>query len=183
MKTLFLSIGHNWGKNGKAIDQGAAGNGTTEAIEAKKLVDAVISKGIPGVAIVKVPEGLNLLERISWVNSHIGKLVEPFAMEIHLDSGPATAQGASAWYNDANQYTMNEGKQFLAEYTRVTGLTSRHVNSDTTDRLGQLGFVSQIKCAALLIELGFISNPKELATIRAKAIDAFISGVKAMNAV
>jgi hypothetical protein len=52
MKTLFLSIGHDWG-NG---DQGATAFGTTEAKESKKIIDSIVAKGIPGVAIIKVPE-------------------------------------------------------------------------------------------------------------------------------
>lgn len=182
MKTLFLSIGHNWGKNGKAVDQWASGNKTTEAVEAKKIVDAIIARGIPGVALIKVPEWLNLPQRISWINSHIGNHLEPFAMEFHMDSGPSTAEGASVWYNDDNQYTLGEWKQFLAEYTRITGLKSRHVNSDTTDRLGQLGFVSEVKCASLLIELGFISNPTELKVVQSKGIDWVLAGINKMNA-
>lgn len=49
MKNLFLSIGHNWGKNSKTspADQGASANKTTEAIEVKKIVDAIIKNGIP----------------------------------------------------------------------------------------------------------------------------------------
>ena len=58
-----------------------------------------------------------------------------------------------------SSYAKNEGIKFLKEYTNVTGLTSRHVNPDTSDRLGRLGFVRDTKPLALLIELGFITNP------------------------
>lgn len=182
MKTLFLSIGHNWGRNGKAIDQGAFGNGTSEAAENKKIIDAIVARGIPGVKLVKVPEGLNLAERIAWINKNIGKNPEPFAIEFHMDAATPKATGATVYYNDANTYTENEGKQFLAEYTNVTGLVSRHVISDTKNRHGQLGFVSEVKCASLLIETGFISNKNDLATVRQKGADAIIAGVNAMNA-
>ncbi len=181
MKTLFLSIGHNWGKNGNAVDQGATGNGTTEAQVTKKIVDAIVQQGLTGIKVVKVPEGLNLVQRIAWINAQLPKNPESFALEFHLDAGPATAKGASVWYNDANTYTMNEGKQFLAKYTEITGLTSRHVNSDTTDRLWQLGFVSQCKCASLLIELGFITNATELNVIKTTWLKGVIQWIYAMN--
>lgn len=188
MKTLFLSIWHNWGKNSKngIPDQGANGKDTTEAKEVKKIVDAIMEKGIPGVKLIKVPEGYNLAQRIRWINSSLnypGNVPEPFAIEFHMDSaGVATASWASVWYNDTNWYTEAEGRQFLAEYTNVTGLPSRRVNSDLTNRHGQLGFVSQVKCASLLIELGFITNPKDLATVREKAVQAIVSGISKMNA-
>lgn len=191
MKTIILSIGHNRGRNYvngtfgwvKSIyeDKGASGNGTTEFDVTKAIIDEVIRVGIPGVNIVKVPELLNLEERIKWINNTFTKYPEPFAMEIHLDSAGATATGASVWYNDDNQYTKNEGKKFLAMYTNITGLPSRHVNSDRTNRLGNLGFVSQLKCACLLVELGFISNPNELATIKSKGVEAVSKSILAMK--
>jgi hypothetical protein len=104
MKTLFLSIGHNDGKNwvqklGKWVksligDKGAVGNGTSEYAVVKAVVDAIKLKGnISGVQyIIKVPEGLNLDERIKWINANIAKYPEPFAFEFHLDSATPTAR-------------------------------------------------------------------------------------------
>lgn len=134
MKTLFLSIGHNWG-NG---DQGAAANGTTEAAEVKKIIDAIIKQGIPGVNLIKVPEKLTLAQRVSWINKNLAGKIEPFAMEFHLDAAGVTARGASVWYAAQNTYTPNEGRQFLQKYTEVTGLTSRRVNPDSQNRLKRL---------------------------------------------
>lgn len=66
MKTFFLSIGHNLGRNyvkgtlgwvkSKYPDKGATGNGTTEFAEAKKIVDELMKLQIPGIHFVKVPE-------------------------------------------------------------------------------------------------------------------------------
>lgn len=177
MKTLFLSIWHDFGQ----WDQGAVANWTTEATEAKKIVDSIMSRGIPGVQLIKVPERLTLAQRIAWINANLKWKVEPFAMELHLDAWPITAKGASAWYCDGNEYTHTEAGQFLQKYTEVTGEPSRHVNPDTADRLGRLGFVRDVKCASLLIELWFITNSPELQTIRTKWVDGVIQGVLAMN--
>lgn len=192
MKTLFVSIGHNRGKNliktssGKWIksaypDTWASGNGTTEFAVTKVIVDSLVANGLTGIKVVKVPEGLNLGERTAWINSQLPNYPEPFALEFHLDSAIPTAKGASVWYNDSNAYTMNEGKQFLAKYTEITWLSSRHVNSDKTNRHGDLGFVSNTKCASLLIELGFISNATELSVIRSTWLNGVIQWIYAMN--
>lgn len=195
MKTIFLACGHNRGfplvfKNGKWVkstypDIGAIGNNSTELEVTKPIVDEIVRKGVPGCVVIKVPEGLNIQERVQWINERVANVSvypEAFAFEFHLDSGPETAKGASVWYNDDNRYTLAEGKQFLAEYTNITGLTSRHVNSDKTNRHGDLGFVSTCKCASLLVELGFITNKNELNTIRAKGVEAIIAGFVKMNA-
>lgn len=178
MKTLFLSIWHNWWN----WDQWAVAQWTTEAIEAKKIVDGIISKWIAGVVLIKVPEKLNLIQRIAWINKECKKYQEPFAMEFHFDSNAKPEpKWASVWYNDDNQYTSSEWKQFLAEYTKVTGISSRHVNSDKKNRLWDLWFVSQVRCASLLIELWFLSNKWDLETVRLKWVWAVISGIIAMN--
>lgn len=177
---LIMSVGHDWGKNWNAIDTGANANGTNEATEVNNIIDAIIKKGIPGVTIVKVPLSLNLPQRIGWINTNLYKWKEPFAIEFHEDSLNATAEGASVWYNDDNAFTFMEWKKFLQKYTEFTWIKSRHVNSDTTNRHWQLGFVSEVKCASLLIELGFISNPKELKVIREKAVNGIIEWIKNM---
>lgn len=86
MRTLFLSIGHNLGQNFpfRPKDQGAVGNNTTEFVEAKKVVDGIIAKGIPGVNLRKVPEGLNLSQRVSWINKNC--VNGDVALEFHLDA-------------------------------------------------------------------------------------------------
>lgn len=176
-KTIFLSVWHNWAKG----DKWASANNTNEATESNLIVNEIIRKGIPWVKLVKVPLWLTLPQRIKWINNRLSTFIEPFALEFHMDSWWAKAEGASVRYNDDNLYTQREGKQFLQKYTEITGLKSRHVNSDRTNRLKNLWFVSEVKCASLLIELGFISNPKELAIIRSKAIDWVIQWVINMN--
>ena len=190
MKSLFLSVGHNWGANNPKFpavkDSGANSNGTSEAKAVADVVDEIQRLGVPGVKLVRVPTGLNLSQRIAWINAQLAKnpsaYPEPFAVEFHMDAGPASAVGASVWYDDHNQYTLGEGKQFLAEYTRVTGIPSRHVNSDLTNRLGNLGFTSGVKCAALLVELGFLTNLAELNVVRKHGAKACVAGFVAMNA-
>lgn len=182
MKTLILSVWHAWWGNWKAIDTGANANWTNEATEVNHIVDQIKQKGIPGISIVKVPLSLNLLERIKWINANLSKFPEPFAIEFHMDSSTnKTAKWASVRYNDENSFTKWEWGQFLMEYTRLTGFTSRHVNSDKTNRHWDLGFVSEVKCASLLIELGFISNPTELESMRTKSVDAIIKSIQYMN--
>lgn len=175
-KTFFLSVWHNWG----GWDTWAQWNQTNEATEANFIVNAIIKKWIPGVNFIKVPLSLTLVKRIAWINKNLKWKSEPFALEFHLDSAIATAWWSSVWYNDDNSFTQWEWKQFLMEYTRITWISSRHVNSDTTNRHKNLWFVSDVKCASLLIELWFISNKNELQIIRNKAVDWAIAWIKNM---
>jgi len=182
MKTLILSVWHNWAKSPKwAIDKWASANNTNEATETNLIINWLITKGIPWVKLIKVPLGLSLVDRIAWINKRFPKELEPFAFELHLDAWPITARGASVWFLDWNAYTKWEGGQFLQKYTEITWEPSRHVNPDTAGRWGRLWFVRDTKCASLLVELWFVTNTQDLKAIRLKAIDWIIEWVKNMN--
>lgn len=181
MRTIFLSCGHNLGKNTPFSiyrDSGATGNGTTEYAEVKKVVAKVATSGIPGVRFVIVPEGLNLSQRIAYINKN--SVDGDVCLEFHLDAGPATARGTSTWYMTGSKYAADKGKLFLAEYTNVTGLPSRHVRPDIENRLKRLAFVQDTKPLALLLELGFVTNSQDLGIIREKGAYATVSGIRKM---
>ena len=174
MYNIAIAIGHNFAKGTNGIpDKGAIGNGTTEADVTKKIVDAIILKGIPGFNITKVPEGLGINARNKWVNDRADHLQAYF--EFHLDSATPAATGVTTFFVGGNTWAAGEATQYQIEYTRVTGLKGRGVKSDTEDRWGRLGAIRDIKIFGLLMELGFISNPDDLRAVQTRGVDAIIS--------
>lgn len=180
MYDIALAIGHNFEKSGRAIDRGAVGGGTSEADTTKKIIDAIVKRGIPGFNIIKVPEGLGIDARNKWVNDRKSTLEAYF--EFHLDSAVASATGVTTYFVDGNKWAEGEARQFQMEYTRITGLKGRGVKSDAENRWGRLGAIHDIKVFWLLMELGFISNPTDLKTIQTKGVEAIIAGIQKMFA-
>lgn len=123
-----------------------------------------MNRRIQGVEFVKVPEGLGIAERCKWVNSQ--NLDALF--EFHLDSATPTATGSSIFYVDGNSWAKTQAEKMSVAYSNSTGLRNRGAKPDTSTRFKRLGAIRDVKIFAILVELGFISNATDLATIRAK---------------
>jgi N-acetylmuramoyl-L-alanine amidase len=178
MRHVFLSIGHNRGRRlpWTTADEGASGNGTTEFLVTRMIVDEVLAKYRGELALIKVPEGLNLNQRVAFINKNA--VDGDICIEFHLDSSPdRTIEGCSTWYYTGSDFAMKKARDFQMEYTRVTGIRGRGVHGDTTNRLGRLGFVRDTKPLALLFEQGFITNISDLGTIREKGSNAIVSAL------
>lgn len=113
---------------------------------------------IPGLNLVLVPTDLGITARAKWINARCkdGDVV----IELHMDSGPTSAEGCTTFFHAGSSYAENKAKEFQMEYTRVTGLKGRGVKPDTATRHGRLGIVRETKPLALLLEMGFLTNEK-----------------------
>jgi len=182
MYNIALAIGHNYTKktpNGSP-DRGASASYTTEADTIKAIVDEIVKKGIPGFTIEKVPEGLDIKGRNKWVNDRSKNLHAYF--EFHLDAAQQSATGCRTYFVSDNNWAEWEAKQFQMEYTRITWLKWRGVAWDKTNRWGRLGAIRDIKIFGLLMELGFITNPRDLEIVKKKWVEWIISWIQKMFA-
>lgn len=128
---VFLSLGHNnafnfindHGKVRLSIyrDQGAVSGDDTEFKYSQKIANEIKKLwNIPGVELKIVPEGLNLQDRIKYINAN--SFNKDICIELHMDSASPSALGCSTWYISASDYAEGKAKVFQMEYTRVTGI-------------------------------------------------------------
>lgn len=181
MRHIFLSVGHNRGRRlpWTSPDEGAIGCGTSEYKISRMIVDEIISRYKGDLAIVRVPDGLNLVQRIAFINKNA--VDGDICIEFHLDaSGDPSVEGCSTWYYTGSDYAMKKARDFQIEYTRVTGIKGRGVHGDTTNRLGRLGFIRDTKPVALLFEQGFITSQADVDRVRDKGVEAIISALKTL---
>lgn len=149
-KRVILAAGHGGG------DNGAVGQGTTEAHETiqitNKVAEALRNKGID---VVVVPHELNLGATIDWINARFKGLNDGLAIEIHKNSGGGT--GSEVWTpsypDDTSKHTATKIAEAMAA---ATGLRNRGVKYAQNNRWGRLGFTDDTNTYALLIEAGFI---------------------------
>lgn len=121
----------------------------------------------PRKVIVWVPEGLNLQDRIAWINKR--STPQDIAIELHMDSAIPQAEGCSTWYLTESEYAKGKARDFQMLYTNITGIKGRGVHGDMSNRLGRLAFVRDTKPMAFLLEMGFISNPGDRTKVWNKA--------------
>lgn len=149
-KRVILAAGHGGG------DNGAVGQGTTEANETIQITDRVAAiLRNAGVDVVVVPHSLNLGPTIDWINARYKGLGDGLSIEIHKNSGGGT--GSEAWAPSYPDATSRANAQKIADaMAAATGQRNRGVKEAQNNRWGRLGFTDDTNTYALLIEAGFI---------------------------
>ena len=150
-KRVILAAGHGGG------DNGAIGQGTTEAYETVQITDKVaeILRQAGGIEVVVVPHSLNLGPTIDWINARYRNLTDGLSIEIHKNSGGGT--GSEVWAPSYPDATSKANAQKIADALALaTGQRNRGVKEAQHNRWGRLGFTDDTRTYALLVEAGFI---------------------------
>ncbi len=175
---IFISCWHNNARNSTLSlykDQGATAtiNGVlnTEYQYSRKISSEIVKKfpAENGTSYVIVPEGLNLSQRVAYINKNA--VDGDMCIEIHMDSAAPQAEGCTTYFMTWSKYAEDKARTFQQEYTRATGIKGRWVKWDTTNRWGRLWFVRDTKCLAFLLEMGFISNEWDRNKVWTKAAE------------
>ena len=158
-KVIYLNAGHS------LTDPGAVSRFGKESDFNRKIRDALIPElQNNGFEVQVVPDNLNLIQSIKWVNQRTKSLNDGLALSIHCNAGGGT--GAECYYYGGNVTSKNLASKLLSEYCRVTGLRNRGVKPDTSTRFKRLGWVRDTRPWALLLEAGFIDNPEDVKKLR-----------------
>lgn len=160
MRTIILSAGHS------LADPGAVYSGAKESfmtMELVKVAAEVLRKH--GIGVLTVPDNLNLVDTIKWVNGRAAESAIELCLEIHTNASTDTsARGVEAWYyHDFNTGKSDEKSKKLSQclvdaIVVESSIPSRGVYDESTNHWGRLGFVHDTKPLAALVECGFLSN-------------------------
>lgn len=170
-KRVILAAGHGGG------DNGAVGQGTTEAHETIQITDRVAKLlRDKGVEVVVVPHSLNLGATIDWINARYKGLNDGLSIEIHKNSGGGT--GNEVWTPSYPDATSKANAQKIVDaMTSATGLRNRGVKFAQNNRWGRLGFTDDTNTYALLIEAGFIDVDSNNDAADAKFAEGIANGI------
>ncbi len=171
MGRIFISAAHG-GKEAGGIDPGAIAGGTTEAKEMILLRDLIVTElRARNVEILAVPDDLSAAQTITWINSRSRR--GDVALEIQSDTANSPSiRGASVFYIVNNSDRRSNAEQvLLGLLRRVPQLPNRGVKPDTDSGLGKLAFCRQTTLPALLMQVGFLSNPEDRALLQTRRRD------------
>ena len=150
-KRIFLNAGHS------IKDPGAVVNNKKESEEVMKIRDLLIPMlKRNDFEIHVVPDDLNLIQSISWVNKRVGSMNGGLAFSIHLNAGGG--EGAESFYYKNNKDSKVIAKTLIDEYCRYTKLRNRGAKSDTRAYAKRLGWIRDTTPWSTLIECYFIDN-------------------------
>ncbi len=161
MGRVFLSAAHG-GKETAGIDPGSMAGGTTEAREMILLRDLILTElRSRSFEVLSVPDDLSAKQTIDWINSRVRR--GDVALEIHADAASSpSVRGASVFYiANNNERKSNAELVLMGLLRRVTQLPNRGVKPDTNSGMGSLAFCRQTQAPALLMQVGFLSNPED----------------------
>ena len=166
MAQIFISAGHGGYEDGVA-DPGLVLASTTEAAEMIQVRDLVVaelrSRGLP---VLAVPDDLSTAQSIAWINMRCQP--QDVALEIHggAYSDPGV-RGSLVFYIAQNEVRRSHAEiLLLALRRRVTQLPSRGAKPDTESPTGWLDFTRSLRCPSLLMEVGHLNSPQDLAIIQ-----------------
>lgn len=168
MNTIVLVAGHNragvWPPHGRDPGAICPFEQTNEHYEAEKVVvqaSEILKK--EGVSVLVCPFDLNLKGKIKWLNNNF-----PTAsvIEVHFNSfSSPSATGVETWYLSGSK--TNVPKNVQQTLVKTLGLKDRGIKGDLENRWDRLGILRDTTTTKdLLIEIGFISNPKDLEAVR-----------------
>ncbi len=149
------------------LDPGVVLPNTTEAAEMIQVRDlAVAELRSRGLSVLAVPDDLSAEQSLNWINTRCR--LDDVALEIQ--SAPlqeSSVRGASVYYIGKNDVRRSQAELVvLALLRRTPQLPSRGVRPDTEATTGSLAFCRGINCPAMLMEVGHLSNPADLAILQ-----------------
>jgi len=169
-KIIYLNAGHFDDPSTLHVeDPGAKHLTFVELTETMKIRDALLPRlKAAGFEVFAVPDDLNLRRSIDWTNSKAKKLDDGLALDIHLNYiSDKTQRGTEAFYGTSD--TTKRIGEILCEKVSVSLNTkNRHSKPDTMSNPGRLGWIREINCWSVLIEICFLTNTEDMTALHAE---------------
>lgn len=108
-----------------------------------------------------VPDSLTLNQTIAWINRYAQ--VSDVAVQLHVSHALQPAlRGTTLFYIAANEPRRAQADQILQVLLRrAPQLMSQGVHPDTLTPVGQSDFCRQVSVPALILNVGYITNPDD----------------------
>ena len=151
MRNVFINAGHF------ANDPGVVVGNAIERDIVMRVRDGV--KALLASAYY-LPDNLNLRDSIAWVNERAWP--DDFAIDIHLNAHADTSvRGTEAYYTETPRYA----EVFANKVSQHLQVPNRGPKHDSLTYVGSLGWLHQLKCPSVVVELCYLSNEADRAKI------------------
>lgn len=174
MAKLIIDAGHGEGNVRHGVmDTGAVGSGTTEHEEAEAVRAVIVSKLAGRCDILLVPnDNKTITEKRAFIDAHLA--AGDLFFSLHLNSGVASATGIEVLYDDVHSGNATEAGEIATSFATGMGLKNRGAKKDTEAAVGNVLILGGAG-RRYLIEMGFVSHPRDVEAIRAHAADTIVS--------
>lgn len=176
-RKIILNAGHS------LSESGAAYHSTTESKEVIKIRDKLTPLLEQSFDVIVVPDDLNLIDSIKWVNERCDDIEDGLAFSIHLNAGGGF--GAETLYYGGDENSRKIAQAIIDKYCGLTRFRNRGAKPDSGTRHGRLGWIRDVKPWSCLIECCFIDSLDDLKKLQQEydevAMALYVSICKAFN--
>ena len=163
MRTIYIDAGH--GGKDKGANVGIYWEG--------ELVQAIRNQLKVLIRAEFIPDDLNLKQTIEYINKTAKS--EDLAISIHLNSHKnPSVRGTEAFYSD-NPRLAEIFSRFVAKELLIPNRGPIH---DSQTFVGSLGFLRQLKCQSVLIEVCYLTNEEDRKRLLNGGIFSAALGIK-----
>jgi len=123
-----------------------------------------------------VHDNLDLRKSIDWINDKLKESsAESFAVGIHINANNDTQRrGTEAYYSDDPKYA----KVFSRCVAKSLGVPNAGAIHDSKSYVGSLGFLRQLKCPSVIIEVCYSTNLGDRIALENDGIKKAAQGIK-----
>jgi Mannosyl-glycoprotein endo-beta-N-acetylglucosaminidase/N-acetylmuramoyl-L-alanine amidase len=165
MGRVFVAVSHGEieADQNSVLDGGAAAQ--TASLVQDLVVQYLRSNQYDAAA---VPDSLALDQSIAWINRYAQ--TGDVAAQLHISHAVQPAlRGTSLFYIAANEQRRTQSDQVLQVLLRrAPQLLSQGVQADTLTPMGQSRFCRQLVVPALILNVGYITNPDDRQILQAQ---------------
>lgn len=175
-RAVLLFAGHSSKTFFRHGDPGAIANDTTEHKEVKRLVQkAAVALRESGYNVCYPPFHYTLREKINFANKYPA---DSALVSVHMNwASPASISGTEVWIRSGNKNMENPAFRIATILERTLSLRNRGVKGDLQSHRSRLGILHTRQMDEVLLELGFLTNKKDLEQVRKYGVQAIIDSV------
>jgi N-acetylmuramoyl-L-alanine amidase len=167
---ILIIAGHG------GIDRGAIGiDGTTERDLVTSFAKKIQGKNIKHIGVY---EELSLIQKINKANDFSK---EDILISIHANSANPKAQGVEVWHHQTDSESKTLAQLVANQISNDTGLKNRGIKNEIKNKHKRLGILHDTKPTSILLELGFISNKRDLYVLKNQQEKIANALIKAME--
>ena len=150
---VFLNAGHD------LSDPGASHNLNRENKLNIGLRDTFLDLMKKDIEVISVPDVLNLRQSIFWINERVN--INDIAFSIHFNSHyNKLVRGTEVYYyNDRERHIA---EIFSRTVSNALGIPNRGAKPDRLTWIGSLGWVRNLKCDSVLVEVCYLTNDLDM---------------------
>lgn len=163
MARVIISAGHS------NTDPGTIANGLREVDVARSIAKAITPHlRQNGVLTLSVPYELDLKGKIDWINkTGYKKEFRDICIEIHANEADGKKSGVEIWYEGQGGNDSQKLADSVLDFvTKEGGLENQGSHSELKHEFKSLAFVSSTSPIGVLVEAGYLDNPKDAAMLK-----------------